>query len=116
MHSSGVDTTRQPAGSFLNAKIVNSIKARSKSFLDSPRNSDLKMIASRYATVREGASTITCFSAENRLSYDCCFDSRPNLVVRMPRSTLQAREFSSMALNESFSAIRNTFNVQNDGH
>jgi hypothetical protein len=47
VHSSGIDTTRRPASSFPNAK-------RSKRFLDSHRNGDFKMIASRYATVHEG--------------------------------------------------------------
>jgi hypothetical protein len=53
VHSSDVDTTRRPASSFLNAKIMNSTKTEVQRFLNSRRNGDFKMIASRYTTVRE---------------------------------------------------------------
>ena len=49
-----IPEVQRKSSSFLNAKIMNSTKLRSKRFLDSHRNGDFKMIASKYAIVRKG--------------------------------------------------------------
>ena len=98
VHSSDVDTTRRPASSFLDAKIMNSTKTE----VDSHRNGDFKMIASRYTTVREEVLLSRAHLLRTAYRMIAGLDSRLNLVVRMPRSACDHTHFHQWRRTDLF--------------
>jgi hypothetical protein len=107
VHSSDVDTTRRPASSFLNAKIMKSTKTEVQ-FLDSRRNGDFKMIASRYTTVREEVLSSRAPLLRTAYRMIAGLDSRLNLVVRMPRSACDRTNFHQWRRTDLFDSSATT--------